>query len=106
LWKYLSDNELFAVRLYNGEIGYCSVMGELGRHIALALYIGRGGLDSHREFLEAKDIYNEMHRHEKMMAQNCLQCSFENKDSLSPTGMEVVKLERSGFFPKPLTNRI
>ena len=27
LWKTLYDNELFAVSLSNGEIGYCSVMG-------------------------------------------------------------------------------
>ena len=40
LWKRICDTELFAVRLSDGNIGYCSVMGELGEHIALALYIG------------------------------------------------------------------
>ena len=31
LWKQLCDTELFALKLSNGEIGYCSVMGRAGR---------------------------------------------------------------------------
>ena len=47
LWKKLSDGQLFAVALSDGETGYCSVMGALGEHIALALYPGASGLRSY-----------------------------------------------------------
>ena len=48
LWKALYDSEFFAVSLSNGQIGYCCVMGFLGEHIALALYIGARSLDRYR----------------------------------------------------------
>jgi hypothetical protein len=91
LWKQLVDTELFALKLSNGEIGYCSVMGELGEHVALGLYIGSGGLDSYRKLFHANEECNGIAQHEMMMSQNCLQCSFENKDELSPVEIEEAK---------------
>ena len=35
LWKLLYDDEVFAVKLPDGETGYCSVMGMIGQHLAL-----------------------------------------------------------------------
>ena len=84
LWKTLYDNELFAVSMSNGEIGYCSVMGALGEHLALALYIGSEGLDSYRLFQEANHMeMNVLKTQEFMLSQVCLQCSFESKEELS-----------------------
>lgn len=88
LWKRLSDTALFAFRLSNGEIGYCSVMGDLGEHIALALYFGRDGLDSYRRIYKAQDSLSELQMHEIMFSQDCVQCSFENKEELSPLEIE------------------
>lgn len=48
LWRSLYENELFAVTLSGGEIGYCCVMGSVEEHLALALYRGSKGLDSLR----------------------------------------------------------
>ncbi len=60
LWKSLYDSELFAVSLSNGEIGYCCIMGYLGEHIALSLYIGNRGLDSYRLLQELGNRRNEL----------------------------------------------
>ena len=44
LWKRMHEDQLFAVKLAGGRIGYASCMGILGEHQALALYIGEEGL--------------------------------------------------------------
>ena len=92
LWKTLYDNELFAVSMSNGEIGYCSVMGALGEHLALALYIGSEGLDSYRLFQEANHMeMNVLKTQEFMLSQVCLQCSFESKEELSSRELDAVR---------------
>jgi len=88
LWKKLYDTEMFALKLPDGEIGYCSVMGELGEHIALAVYVGRNGLDSFRNIGEAEYALSEAAFQESMLLQDCLQCAFENKGFLSPEDIE------------------
>lgn len=92
LWKILYDDELFAVRLPDGEIGYCCVMGMLGDHIALSLYVGENGYLSYRELLEiAADPSDYIAAGELLACQDCLQCSFENKDMLSDEELEEVR---------------
>jgi len=92
LWKHLYDTELFAVSLPNGEIGYCSVMGFLGEHLALALYVGSKGLDSYRRLLESNtEGMNLLKAQEIAFSQSCLQCSFECKDELTPSELSAAR---------------
>jgi len=51
-------------------------MGELGEHIALALYIGFDGLDSYRSLCEVGNAHSEAEYQESMLLQDCVQCSF------------------------------
>ena len=92
LWKQLCDTELFAISLSDGELGYCCVMGELGEHIALAVYVGRDGLDSYRGLHDMHHAHNELAQREILMSQDCIQCSFENKDELAPD--EITEAQR------------
>jgi hypothetical protein len=91
LWKKLYDTELFAVKLADDSLGYISIMGDLGEHIALSLYIGRRGLDSYRNMFEFDSTETEMKQQEIMLSQDCIQCSFENKSELHPLEIEEVK---------------
>ena len=84
LWKSLTETSLFAVRLSDGNIGYCSVMGREGTHIALGLYLGEEGLASFFHIAEADGYDSDMDEFFAGFMQKCLQCSFENKDHLSP----------------------
>lgn len=85
LWKALYDSEFFTVSLSNGQIGYCCVMGFLGEHIALAIYIGNRGLDTYRLLQNMGCVeMNALKEQEWMESQDCLQCAFECKESLSP----------------------
>ena len=80
LWKKLYDSELFSLQLSSGETAYCCVMGDLGEHIALAVYVGGQGFQSLRPLLfQPGDDANPMWA----LGQACVQCAFENKDELS-----------------------
>lgn len=81
LWKKLYDSELFAVKLSDGRIGYCCIMGYLDECIALSLYIGDEGLRSYRAVQNAT-INNDPKAFELLITQNCLQAGFDNKSDL------------------------
>lgn len=92
LWKTLYDSELFAVALPNGETGYCSVMGRMGEHLALALYIESRGLDSYRRLQDADSSGPiPLKAREGLFSQVCLQCAFESKDGLYPQELLAVR---------------
>ena len=84
LWQRLYDDEMFAVRLTDGEIGYCSVMGMMGEHLALGLYVGNRGYQSFRLLLDTEfELLDNVEMGILLTEQDCLQCSFEKKDMLS-----------------------
>ncbi len=91
LWHQLYDDELFAVRLTDGEIGYCCVMGRLGELNALGLYVGDEGYQSYH-LLRRTDHENMTDRMmgELLTSQNCLQCSFDSKAMLSDEELDEV----------------
>ena len=98
LWKNMLDTEIFAVRLSDGEIGYCCVMGLLGEHISLALYVGDEGFQSFRELAFRKSDFDfaepdfaSMMDASWALRQVCLQCSFENRDELTEWDAEEVR---------------
>lgn len=89
LWKLLWDSQLFAVKMADGEIGYCCVMGMNGEHTALAVYVGQDGIDSYRNIANGEnfDVCDAdgnaeptFQSHEKMMSQNCIQCSLADTE--------------------------
>ena len=95
LWKRMESAEVFALRLSDGEIGYCSVLG-VGREFnALALYVGAPGLRSLRLLLDTQWKYEvfqpDTEGVEVMYAQDCLQCALENKDELEHDELAEVR---------------
>ncbi len=45
-WEWMTEDQVFGVRdPETGEIGYASIMGMLGEHLALALYLGSAALE-------------------------------------------------------------
>lgn len=92
LWKILPDASLFAVSLPGREIGYCNVMGLLGEHLALGVYVGESGFASYRRLLEREETrLSPFQEQELMFGQDCLQCAYENKDELSPKELSAVR---------------
>ncbi len=94
LWKRLYDSELFAVRLPNGKTGYCSVMGMLGEHNALGLYIGDRGFESYRAMSAAAEnpfVLEWNGYPDWLMEQDCIQCSFEMKEELRDEDLDEAR---------------
>ena len=91
LWDKLCDIDLFAVRLSNGQDGYCSIMGNEGSYFALALYIGEKGLLSCYRIFNGQYLRTEDERFEHMLSQDCLQVCFDNKDTLCSADLKSVQ---------------
>ncbi len=94
-WDRLCEDELFAIPLPGGEIGYCSIMGKAGEHFALAVYLGERGLRSFQRIQEAESAIrrspNLLKMQEHMLSQLCIQCSLENKGMLLPEELSSVR---------------
>lgn len=94
LWKKLCDTDIFAVRLSDGEIGYCCVMGMAGKENAVALYPGARAFQSYRDLLELTVIGMPPNAagQDIIFSQNCLQCAFETKYLLQPDELNEVRV--------------
>lgn len=92
LWKKLKDKDIFAVRLSNGETGYCNVMGALGQYTSLALYIGEEGWNSLGKALLIKpEDINNSKSFDFLLSQNCLQTDLSNKSDMPDAAIEPVR---------------
>lgn len=92
LWKKLWDNDVFAIKLNSGEMGYISVMGKNGEYCALGLYIGEEGFQTYRIMANAGGYSgNEFKDRETLLQQNCLQMALENKDMLMPEEVDEAR---------------
>ena len=93
LWKKLWDNDVFAVKLSSGEIGYISIMGQNGEYCALGLYIGEEGMRSYIRIMDTdtRHMTNPFEFSELMVAQNCLQMELGSKDELHPEDLKDIQ---------------
>jgi hypothetical protein len=88
-WKWLYDADIICVENPKDKtMGYCSVMGRAGEHYALGVYLGNEGLFGFYHLMENADI---IPRHQALHYQNCLMCSFEDRDLLANKDRKQIK---------------
>jgi len=88
-WEWMLDSDLFGVQdPVSGEIGYCCVMGYLGEFMALAVYLGKEGLDAYMKITNGEIIEGDMQAH---TVQKCLMASFEDREFLTNEDRAVIK---------------
>ncbi len=88
-WEFMGEADLFGVENpFNGEIGYCCVMGKLGQHFALAFYQGTEGLNGLLA-LSSKDV--DIYTPDALHFQKCLMLSLEDRELLLPEDREIIK---------------
>lgn len=87
-WEWLTEDKVFGIRdPETGQIGYASIMGMRGEHLALGLYLGSEGLDG----------FWRMERGEKednptfLLEIPQLQASFEDRNTLHAQDRQVIK---------------
>lgn len=88
-YEWMFDNDIFGVQNpYTGEIGYCSIMGNMDEHIAIAVYKGEQGLYEVSKLLSGEiDIDNP----DALFMHDCLMLSFEDRDLLTNKDLNIIK---------------
>lgn len=85
-WDWMDENDIFGVKCpETGTIYYCSIMGGAGVHFGIAAYKGTAGLNVFLEAMEGKASS------ELVYEQNCLMCSFEDREMMAKEDLQVIK---------------
>ena len=112
-WEWLYEQDIFAVQNpETNEIGFVSVMGAIGEHYALSVYLGEKAL---YKFWDLQKSASGLFSHQEFFEIPQLQASFEDRnflhskdrDLIKKTGLKFQGLQswpmfrsyRPGFFP-------
>ena len=88
-WEWMWDSEIFGVQNpETGEVGYCCVMGRVGEHYAMAVYLGSEGLEGHQK-ISSGEV--DPQSNDALHCQKCLMVSFEDRDYLDPKDRKIIK---------------
>ncbi len=88
-WEWMEETDIFGVQNpETSELGFVSIMGQLGEHYALALYLGADGL---YRFWEMEMEPERDTSPDTLLAVPELQISFEDRDQLNPEDRTVIK---------------
>lgn len=88
-WNWMWDSDIFGVQNpENDEIGYCCIMGRMGEHFALAVYLGTEGLDGYLRIQSGEILPGDV---DILHLQKCLMASFEDRDFLQKPDLQVIK---------------
>lgn len=86
-WNWMDACDIFGVKCpETGEIYYCSIMGGGGEHLGLAAYRGTPGLNTLLQIMAG-----ELAPAGGVYEQNCLSCSFEDRELLEKEDLQVIK---------------
>ena len=91
LWKKLTGEDNFILQYSDGTMGYISIMGNAGDHLAVAVYPGEDGLRSLREVALRPAALMFIPTYERVTRQNCLQLIFDNKEYVREEDIESAK---------------
>lgn len=100
VWDVLSDTDMFAVQYADGLTGYVSVMGNAGAHFALAVYFGDEGLTSLLDLANLPEHTSAIRHMQIGLRQQCLLCTFVNRNELSPSDVREIQDHGLSFSGK------
>ena len=87
-WEWMDETEIFGVENPDsGEIGFVSVMGMMGEHLSVGVYLGAAGLYGFWDFQETGPEAEPFALFEIPQ----LQVSFESRENLEKQDRDVIK---------------
>jgi len=87
-WEWMTEADIFGVQSpETGDLGFVSVMGMLGEHYAVSLYLGSEGIHGFLDLQEMGPFADP----ESILQIPQLQASFENREELDKRDREVIK---------------
>lgn len=88
-WTMFHDSDvIYVANPKDNSLSYCSIMGNAGQHYALGVYLGEKGLLGLQQMT---DYGNAIPKHQLLHIQDCLMCSFEDRDFLSTVDRKQIK---------------
>jgi hypothetical protein len=90
-WEWMNETDVFGVQHpQTGEIGFVSVMGTLGEHIAVSLYLGASAL---AKFMYLQEVPSELFQEypEILLEIPQLQASFEDRGILDDWDRQLIR---------------
>lgn len=86
-WDYMYEDDLFGIRFPGtDELGFVSVMGNLGEHYSIAVYLGKKGFDGFWTMQEAGADFSP----DLLLDTPQLQASFEDREILTPEDRKII----------------
>jgi hypothetical protein len=87
-WEWMTEKDIFGVQnRETDELGFVSVMGMMGEHYAVSLYLGPDGLYGFWDFEESGPFASP----EGLLQIPQLQASFEDRDQLREKDRKIIK---------------
>ncbi len=87
-WDWMEEDDIFGFQMPGtGELGFISVMGALGEHYSIAIYLGIEGLD---RFWEMQDLGPKL-TPEFILQVPQLQLSFEDREIITAEDRAIMK---------------
>lgn len=87
-WEWMFEDDLFGVQdPVSGEISYVSVMGHLGEHYAIAVYLGDEAANDILRLMGNSQVADP----ERIMETRQLQISYEDRDYLDKADLDLIK---------------
>ena len=88
-WRFMEEDDLFGVQFPGrGEIGYVSVMGLLGEHLAISVYLGADAL---KTFFEIHAFSPDTVTADRIFEMRQLMLSFEDREELEARDRELIR---------------
>ena len=87
-WEYMHEDDLFGIRFpATDDLGFVSVMGNLGEHLSVAVYLGRKGFDGFWNMQNAGYNFSP----DLILQTPQIQASLEDRQILTPEDRKTIK---------------